>query len=256
MSPDQRLLYNEEMRKALDAKLFFMPHVNQHTSRYVDFGCGDGSVLAECSKRSLYRYPNLFGIDAAPQFHVADTLCHIIVGGPDALAKGFLRDKPEETTLILSSVLHEMVSQHGRLDVLPVSSLRPRFIAIRDMSFPANAEHHLLGVCDMVKLRALGSEHQWQTFQNNWGKVDNWRAAAHWALKAPYADNWEHEVKEDYLCLDRMALTEWLLWLGYTVIHRRVFTPAPVVARLTAQGIGLPWHTHIELVAERCTPPS
>ena len=82
--------------------------------------------------------------------------------------------------------------------------------------------------------------------------MDNWEAAAHWVLKSPYAANWKHELGENYLCLSRLALTEWLDWLGYRIVHRRVFTPPPILARCKEFDLALPNETHIELVAELC----
>jgi len=216
----------------------------------VDFGCGDGAVLEAVAQRSFYRSPELIGIDHTPACMPGSMTR--VVGGPSTLAQGWLRDRAHETTLILSSVLHEVVSEAGRLDTLPVSSLRPRFIAIRDMAYPEHARLHSLSADTIEKLRAMGSGDQWRTFQQRWGDVDNWEAAAHWVLKSPYAANWQHELGENYLAVNRKALTDWLDWLGYRIVHRRVFTPQPVEARFREYEVPLPWHTHIELVAELC----
>lgn len=247
MSPEYREAhYLPALSANLEEKLFFLPHVNKHTTRYVDFGCGDGSVLQAVAERSLYRNPILIGIDGHTPRHAVKPEVNFISGGPGEIVRDFIREPGGQTTLILSSVLHEM----RRLRDLPICGMAPRFIAIRDMcASEANLGAPLRpGVSE--RLRAMGSRSQWESFRDMWGPVDDWHNATHWVLKSPWACNWNHELHEDYLKLTEEALVGWLRWAGYRVIHNRRFAPQPVMDRCAEYGVYLPNPTHIEIVAE------
>lgn len=246
--------YLPAMAAGLEAKRFFLPHVNKGTTRYIDFGCGDGQLLKAAGDRSIYRHPVLIGIDHATPKHLVVPEVHYVTGGPEVLAKAWLRDRPTETTLILSSVLHEV----AYLRHLPISSLAPRYIAIRDMCGSLDNKGLAVSQSSREKLRALGSAAQWQSFTESWGSpCKDWHNATHWALKAPYAKNWEHENREDYLWITQGKLLAWLDRAGYRLIHCRRFTPPAVLDRLREYDLQLPNETHIELVVEaRCPPPS
>jgi len=242
--------YLPAMSKTLEAKLFFMPHVNAGTTRFIDFGCGDGQLLKAAGDQSLYRHPVLIGIDHATPKHLVVPEVHFVSGGPDTLAKVWLRDRPNETTLILSSVLHEV----SNLKHLPITALGARYIAIRDMCGCVGNIGLPVSQDAKEKLRAMGSQAQWDSFKERHGDpAKDWHNATHWALKAPYAANWAHELQEDYTWLTPGALLEWLYWAGYKLIHCRRFAPPAIIERCAEYGLQLPNETHIELVVEaRC----
>lgn len=116
-------LYNEELSKSLPCKLFFLDLIK--TRLYVDFGCGDGSILK--SIREQQEDAILFGVENDPvQFSLAaqhalvfPTFTHFELGDYEWATK----------TAIFSSVLHE---SPGLLETAVAYEFD--YIVIRDMA--------------------------------------------------------------------------------------------------------------------------
>lgn len=209
--------YNAEMAKSLPDKLFFLDKVKADV--WVDFGCGDGSVLGAIEGGLK------IGIDSD-----AEQLAQCIVAGNSKfgfygfgdLAPKWVRHLSEgkTTAAIFSSVLHESPEL-----LLQAIDFGFDYIIIRDMA---------LLDCWRDQERDLAA-----------------------AFKLPYwgTPSWEREVKEDYFQLSaEHVLRGWPL-RGYQPIYFE-HSAVPAIQDRIERDIGIRPEapTHIKAIWKKVTP--
>lgn len=212
-------IYNYRMDKSITDKLWFIDKVDADTDIFVDFGCGPGTLLKELYK--IYgRTKKYIGYDNNP-----DMLClarnnckktNIIFGHFfDQIRKFIDQNYPgKKVCLIMSSVLHEVYSYCSEDEISKVwgdieDKLKPDYIAIRDMTYgfdfyysskyPYSINLKLQDIYYKVYQKA--NPNQLKDFEDNaiYFGQDKLRDITHFLLKYKYIENWEREVKENYL---------------------------------------------------------
>lgn len=199
-------IYTTEMAKSVWDKAFFMDKI-PGTKCVIDFGCADGAMIRYLS--SLYPDITFIGYDinrelidmahATPPFNANLIYCCGIWEGIDDLMEFVTtRFKPTEICINFSSVLHEVYSSTGGIEVIQrlIDSLQPRYITIRDMycdeslPFTVPSFDTVWGPLPYYACRE---------FTECFGNVNTWRDMTHLLMKLQWVDNgWEDELKENY----------------------------------------------------------
>ena len=147
--------------------------------------------------------------------------------------------------LVLSSVIHEVYSYrddfYDDVGVFWSSIKRCKFkaIAIRDMSIGGNAfssvptdaviwVYENVFKSDTITFKGHTLASITDSFEDNWGAIcdlDNHKVdvhrLVHFLIKYRYQENWNREVKEDYLPVSQDKLQYWITdFMGFKLVHK------------------------------------
>lgn len=190
-------IYNSGMKKSIKDKLFFEGLIDDSVDTFVDFGCADGQILAQV--HSDFPEWKLKGIDIDyKMIELARRNCDVAIYFEN------IADITNNNTSILnlSSVIHEVYSYSSSNTIdqfwSNVFNGGFKYISIRDLmsSCAINAEAE---INDILKLRKRTNSKQLSDFISVWGNISSRRNLVHYLLKYSYVENWEREVRENYL---------------------------------------------------------
>ncbi len=199
-------LYLELMQKGMQDKLFFADKLFSPVDTFVDFGCADGSLLQ--ALHFLKPESRLIGYDTSEQM--------LGIARENVPAAAFFSDwdaiEADFSTgcLVLSSVIHEVYSYSPPAEIevfwRRVFQSGFRYIAIRDMMV---SEQDAYPVAPGEKEKILAKPPYaavLQRFEEVNGPITSSKQLLHFLLKYRYTDNWEREVRENYLPLSAETL--------------------------------------------------
>lgn len=199
--------YTQGMARSIDDKLWFLEHVDDSVGLYVDFGCADGTMIREMAQL----YPNAFfiGYDESPSMiNIAKFMCpgltNVSFTNDWRVVASNLRAHAElPSCLILSSVLHEVLSYADRLEGIQtflgqVFFNQFKYIAIRDMHGGPQGGYDATER-DLANLLHYGDEDLIEDFEGVWGEIKSQREMLHFLLKYRFTENWSREVSENYM---------------------------------------------------------
>ena len=197
--------YIDGMNYSMKDKLFFTDIIDFDV--IVDFGCADGTFLEELSKIK----PNvkLIGYDLDDEM-LSKAQSRL---GKKALFTNNWYDAVKYTSsfrnplLNLSSVIHEVysysspnvISQFWNSQVFGGDF---KYITIRDMipSLEIDKQEISHFKDDVRNVRKKSDKFYLDSFEKEWGTInDNYRRFVHYLMKYRFTDNWDREVKENYL---------------------------------------------------------
>jgi hypothetical protein len=196
--------YISGMNTTLNDKLFFIHDLNFDV--IVDFGCADGTFLKELSKHK----PNvrLIGYDLDKT---------MLNKASNNVKNAFFTDnwnevlneikKYKSPLLNLSSVIHEVYSyshpkEINRFWKNQVFGGYFKYITIRDMIPSIDASKISIDDYqnDIKKVKDKYDKDFLNSFIENWDNLESdYRHFLHFLLKYNYTDNWDREVKENYV---------------------------------------------------------
>lgn len=205
-------VYLKGMQQGKAEKLFFIDHIElDKFDTIIDFGCGDGSILAAISSLGNFSHTKFIGIDSDDYMR---NLARTTVNIPNAWFFAELtREMINSNTLIIfSSVLHELNDYWTTLKRIIKGT--GATLVIRDMKdgtgkFSISREY-------LPKLIANSNPKRLSQFLEKYGINDD--SVLHYLLKYSYIDNWELELQEDYLSVPWEDIEK----LG-TVIYKREY---------------------------------
>lgn len=243
--------YNEDMRAGLGSKLFFLEHIPvRDIVEFVDFGCGDGSLLKVLGK--MCPEAHLTGVEAHDeQFFLAATNVPTASIHSSLYAASILHCDP--ACLIFSSVLHEVFTP-PQVDPTAwwqgIERYGYEYIVVRDFAVKVD-----LLRCWSYYNQLIGTLSA-QRFFKRYASMplrDYRKAPFEFLLKYTYTDNWEREVKEHYL---RLSYEEWLHMVTasgtYEVIHHADTRTKKFEKDMQRDFGFMPdFTTHIEMVLKR-----
>lgn len=106
-------------------------------------------------------------------------------------------------SILLSSVIHEVYSYSKSNKIKyfwneQVFNNIFKYVIIRDM-IPSTIFDKMNSI-DINKIRDKSDKKYLNDFQNVWGNIDtSFRTMLHWLLKYKYIENWDRELRENYL---------------------------------------------------------
>ena len=201
-------IYTSEMSKSVWDKAFFMDKI-PGVKCVIDFGCANGAMMRYLAP--LFPDIMFVGFDISVELidrarHTAPFYANVTYfngeiwdnGDDDLIEFVTTHYKPDETCINFSSVLHEVFSSTGGIDVIQrfVHELKPKYITIRDMYCD-----ELLPISEKDKEKVWGPLDSKKTreFETKFGHIETWRDLTHFLMKLQWVDNgWEEEMKENY----------------------------------------------------------
>lgn len=249
-------IYKQRMNTTIIEKLFWTKHIFEPISQLIDVGCADGTLLNVFNLISPET--ELIGVDNNEQ---------MLASVPENIKTyQTLDDIPSlkpGSVLNLSSVLHEIYSYEDEKDINKfwdnVSRLEPEYITIRDMYCDESLDGYtcLDGYSNGVttlKNKILQSEYaqQLKDFENVWGPVTDVRSLIHFLLKYEYKENWDRELRENYLSWNIRDITK-KLKDKYTIVSCCQVQLPYFTYKLKRdfKKSSFPYNTHIQIVLKK-----
>ena len=127
-------IYLTRMSKTFFDKAWFMSHLSENILFIIDYGCADGSFM-EFLKRNCPCYEYI-GIDNDPKMQELTKEKGFQCFSSLKEANEKVMIFPEQTCLVLNSVIHEIWSYYNEVSFLAdLHEFYPKYVAIRDMMF-------------------------------------------------------------------------------------------------------------------------
>ena len=207
ISFEDQKMYNKQMTRTLNDKLFFTEYLPSDRYVFVDFGCADGAMIKELKK--IYTDSCFIGYDcsrsmiSAARSNVKEDEHTWFATDFDRVDRILGLHEDKKHVLILSSVIHEIYSYAESQEDINLFwgillSNRFDYICVRDMMFdqsmvrPSNPT-------DALKLRNNPNIiKQVEDFESVSGPITDNRNLIHFLLKYRYIVNWNREVHENY----------------------------------------------------------
>lgn len=240
--------YNDEMRKSMKDKLFFVDKIN--VKSLVDYGCADGTLLSMLSE--INSSIKLHGIDMSSE--MVRRAQEIL---PSASFNVSIRPYVNNTfdygnsALNLSSVIHEVYSYSTKeqIDAFweTVKNSGYKYIIIRDMISDLTDEASNAEDVALVRSNKTYAE-KLREFEEIWGSIDIRRNLIHFLMKYRYTPNWTREVRENYIPMSSDSIVN-MLSSTYDVEYEEKFTLPFLHDKVMDDfGIDIKDATHIKLV--------
>ena len=197
--------YNNSMRQSLIDKIFFIDKIPTDFS-LVDFGCGDGTLIE--FMEAMFEGNKYIGYDNAPEMIEAAEANspsndqHTFTDDFKIAVDLMKKKKKKVNVLNLSSMIHEVYSysSYDEIEFFWNQVFKSDFthIVIRDM-IPSTTVNRETYPNDVRKILRFADPNILASFESRWGSIKNLKNLMHFLLKYRYTDNWEREVRENYL---------------------------------------------------------
>lgn len=254
-----RMRYNSEMIKSLVDKAFFIDKIQADV--FVDFGCADGALISFLY--SLFPDKKYVGYDISEdELKLARTAV--------ATASWFsewdqvietlkqLKDQGKTVALILNSVIHEVYSYSNPNEVEQFwnrifgddANQLFDWVVIRDMSVSRSVNRQS-DTLNVVRVKQRFDQFKLMQYESHWGSInENW-SLVHFLLKYRYTENWEREVRENYLPLNYEDLLARIPNNWDPTYHEHFTLPFIRQQVLKDFNIDLQDRTHVKLILRR-----
>lgn len=191
--------YCLKMKQSIYDKAFFIDKLYDPVDFIIDYGCADASLL---------KFINLIYPDC--KFIGYDNNYEMLKKAQENFPKADYFSNwqdvffaPNHSLLNLSSVIHEIYSYLPKNEVEEfwsrVFNSGFKYIAIREMAISKKSDH-LTPIVNTIKVNSLYGK-QVKEFENIWGTITENKNFIHFLLKYKYKENWDRELKENYLPL-------------------------------------------------------
>lgn len=245
-------VYNHGMKKSIKDKLFFEGLIDESVDTFVDFGCADGQILKQIHED----FPdwNLRGIDCDENMIGLSKLnCPYAFYGNDILSSCFLDN--HKAILNMSSVIHEIYSYTSPKEITElwdkIFSCNFKYISIRDIMI-SNTADKISTIQDIQKVYSYSSNDPFlKDFENKWGRIESNKNLIHYLLKYRYIENWDREVKENYLPITTEEFLN-LIPQEYEIVYYNHYVLPFTKDRIMEDfGIELKDNTHVKILLKR-----
>lgn len=244
-------IYINRMQKSVLDKMFFIDKVFDPFSNIVDFGCANGELIKALQLLfGDYRY---FGYDISTEM--------LLEAQKNVPVASFYSDWNEmkvdftDSLLNISSTLHEVYSYSSQEEIEEfwhrVFESGFKYIAIRDMmlsdaeQMKADAEQYNSVIKNEIYADQLND------YEHVWGKISTQHDLIHYLLKYKYTENWDREVRENYVPITLEQLLE-IIPDNYEITYLNHFTLPYIAWQIKNDfGIELTTPTHIKLILKR-----
>lgn len=192
-------VYSQRMQRSFLDKLFFADKVFEPIDTILDFGCANGVLIG--AMQGLFPEYHYVGYDISED--MIRKARERVPGAVFCQEWEELPVRPETTLLNISSTIHEVYSYGDEASVRlfwqRVFGSGFKYVAIRDMMISENIAP-LADPEDVEKARRLFPE-KLAEYESIWGSIENRKDLIHYLLKYSYTENWDREVRENYLPL-------------------------------------------------------
>lgn len=241
--------YLSHMKNGIEDKLFFINFKMDDIDTFVDFGCADGSLLKSLSL--LFPKKRLIGYDISEEMlgiAKKNVSCCEFYSDWDKINVSF-----DKSCLILSSVIHEVYSYSSQGEIENfwriVFQSGFKYIIIRDMMY---SKEDVISLHDTKKIKANRVyRDKIESFEKINGPLSTSKQTLSFLLKYRYSENWDREVKENYLPLD-ITEFEHKISKDYDKIFFEHRTLPFLKKRIKEDfGVELKMKTHMKIILEK-----
>lgn len=220
--------YYKELDVALFDKIWFLDKVDDETDTILDFGCSNGAIFKLINTVMPRRFTYI-GIDQdkkkiedAKELYKEEENAHFYLDIKDI----DIEWKPQNTVLLLSSVLHEIAYYLSEEEAVKLYSnfkeLNCRYIVIRDMRFNYKYNYYNM---DVTEKRESHKKIYNNILKKYPEKVEEWNSIREklrpdfleynieFLLSVIHEKNWDRELKEHYF-------DEWGFYLDNILMHK------------------------------------
>ena len=242
-------IYVQRMQKSFLDKMFFVDKIFEQVENIVDFGCANGVLIR--AMHFLFPEYNYIGYDISEEMiKKAKELvpeCRFCTKWDE------IDVLPENSLLNISSTLHEVYSYGDEESINEfwdrVFESGFKYIAIRDMMLSDNIKH-MSDDEDVAKVKRLFPEKMNQ-YESLWGSVNIRFNLIHYLLKYSYTENWEREVRENYLPVTVEGLLE-KIPEDYEIVYKEHYVLPYVKQQIKKDsGIELDDATHFKILLKK-----
>lgn len=243
-----RALLNQRMAKNVEPKLEFLkfPQASGVTL-WVDYGCADGAVtkvLANSTEAYCFGYDRIF-----PQ--VENEKANLFFHDTLDVLRAF-KGRCTKVGVFVGSLFHEAYTEGVTASVWKdMREIGADVIFVRDMVYWGR----MVPEPYPVNVDTFKGHHLWQSFRDYWCKEDSditWHDYLHFLLKYRFVENWDHELRENYLSINPDALEAEARRNGYECTRRSPFGIPFLAARWKKDfGVDLDVPTHGWFVFEK-----
>lgn len=244
--------YNSGMAKSIKDKLWFTQFLEQsqfNNAIIVDYGCGNGTLIRELEHIFPCRF-SYYGVDNNEEMLklAYNNRTKSGIGVFTEYCKNvpqIITDRPK--ILILSSVLHEILSYGNWNSLEEIRSFQPDYIFIRDMY----VDESIYRRPSKKDLNKISKHPQFTEYFKYHQDFDDQLQILDFLLKYRYIENWDREVKEDYTSLRHYDIIN-DLFRNYNIIYKKQYI-LPFLKNKVMEdfGINLVDNTHINLILKR-----
>lgn len=249
-------VYNKEMSKGLEDKLFFMKKVA--FTHLLDYGCANGMLIETMSE--YFPNKNYVGYDFDErmiEFAKNKKIVNSEFFSDLSKANESLNNDKTMNAVLCSSLIHEVYS-YGTDESIKdfwnnLYSGEYQHIIIRDMAL-CNEEldnTKKTDKKDLKKVYSKGNFQQIEEFESIWGSLSIKKNFVHFLMKYRYIENWSREVTENYFPI---SIEEHINKIpsNYEVIHFEHFL-LPFQREIVKKDfdIDLNTNTHIKIITKK-----
>ncbi len=244
-------IYINRMQKSVLDKMFFIDKVFEPFSTIVDFGCANGELIK--ARKSLFCDYRYIGYDISEDM-IAEARKNLPGDEFYSDWNGIEADF-SDSLLNISSTLHEVYSYSTESEIElfweRVFGSGFKYIAIRDMMLSdINGS-----AADLLQYNAVVNDKKYaeklKDYESVWGKIKTQHDLVHYLLKYKYTENWEREVRENYVPITLEQLYG-KIPDNYEVTYVQHFTLPYTAWQIKKDfNIDLTTPTHIKIILKR-----
>lgn len=257
MTEEYTKIYCESMAKSLEDKLFFLNEININDYDYiVDFGCADGRILEVLDEKLTNKKTILVGIDknkvmtnqlvllAARTKHTMLVSTKLII---DDEIFNLLKREDKKNLIIFSSVLHEYNWENFKRFFILFDT-----IVMRDMQSPEKFWYKVPESTRALVTKDFPGE-LLAKLERKYGYINDLERLYKYFLMYRYADNFDHELQEDYFSIIWENLKEWLTYdyVFHVLYEKDYILPFIKQDIKTKFGYELKYPTHKQIIFVR-----
>ena len=241
--------YVQKMEKSLMDKLFFIDKLYEPVEYIVDFGCANGVLIR--ALQALFPEYRYIGYDISSD---------MIRRGKETVPTAAFYDNWQEiripfdrALLNISSTVHEVYAygtEHSIKEFWDnVFHSGFQYIAIRDMMLSDEIKL-MADPEDVMKARKLFPE-KLAEYESIWGPISIRFNLIHYLLKYRYTENWDREVRENYLPITKETLLS-LIPDDYEIVYQEHYLLPYIKQQVQKDaGIVLKDFTHYKLLLKK-----
>lgn len=242
-------VYVKRMEKSLLDKMFFVDKIFEPIDNILDFGCANGVLIHAMS----YLFPEYKYVGYDISREMIEKAKEYV---PDAEFYEKWEDigiNPENSLVNISSTLHEVYSYGDEKSIEEfwdrILNSGFKYIAIRDMMLSDNIKL-MSDEGDVAKARKLFPE-KLAEYESIWGPISIRFNLVHYLLKYSYTENWDREVRENYLPITVDALLDKISG-KYEIIYKEHYVLPYVKQQIKKDsGIDLNEATHFKILLKK-----
>lgn len=244
-------IYTTRMKKSLLDKIYFVDKIEANI--IVDYGCADGTLIHFLA--TLFPELQFIGFDIDEKMiSEARVKCEGMKNCSFTSRWEDIETYCGHKAIILSSIIHEVYSYGSEKDISifwdRVYGGTFKYIAIRDM-IPSISMDKRSDINDIKNIMRKARPAYVRAFEQVWGSIEQNKNLIHYLLKYRYTENWDREVRENYMPITREQLIISIPDEYEIMFHEHFVLPYLKDTVFEDFGIVIKDNTHLKMVLKK-----